>query len=108
MPLETYEASWHSDGHILELNLNKNSVDVSLSSCPWDKRDGPCAVRETPCVVEYFVRTFGLECNVGAAPAKPLIEVAWTLLGDPFDLDACQLWWIPSEDSAFASWLASR
>jgi hypothetical protein len=108
VPLETHEASWHSDGHILEFNLNKSNVDVSLSSCPWEKDDGPCAVRTAPCVVEYFVKTFGLECNVGAAAAKPLMEIAWTLLGDPFDLDACQLWWIPSEDSAFASWLASR
>ena len=106
--ISDYEASWYSDGHIVGLYLNKNEVEVRLIKCPHDKRDGPCAVREVPCVVEYFVDTFGLEGNVGTAEARPEMEIAWTLLGDSYDLNACQMWWIPAEDTAFASWLSSR
>ncbi len=100
------EAEWHTDGHRIELRLVKNEVLVSLQHCP---EDGKCEVREVPCVVKYFVDTFGLECNVGSVYINSsVMEIAWALMGDSFDLGACQLWWIPTEDEAFASWLDTK
>lgn len=100
------EAVWHTDKHRITLRLVKNEVIATLSHCP---EEGNCEVRETPCVVRYFVDTYGLECNVGTTylDSKEM-EIAWALIGDSFDLGACQLWWIPLSDEAFASWLDSR
>jgi len=47
-----------------------------------------------------------LECNVGQAAARPELEIAWTLLGDDLELESCQLWFLPVDDPAFASWVA--
>ena len=100
------EASWHTDGHRLGLRLVKNEIIITLLHCPDTEK---CSVREVDCVVKYFVDTFGLECNVGSTDITgPEMEIAWALMGDSFDLGACQLWWIPLEDEAFASWLDSK
>jgi hypothetical protein len=103
-----YDATWHTDGHVLYLQLEQNELHIGLLSCPHGRQGGPCESREVPCTVEYFINNFGLECNVGSAPAQAEMEIAWTLLGDDFDLGACQMWWLPLEDTAFASWLGVR
>ena len=100
------DAVWHTDGHTIGLHLVKHEVEVTLLNCP---DDGKCAVREVSCVVKYFIDTFGLECNVGTAVINgPSMEIAWALLGDTYDLNSCQLWWIPLNDEAFASWLDGK
>ena len=100
------EASWHTDGHRVSLRLVKNEIIVSLVHCPDTDK---CSVREVSCVVKHFIDMYGLECNVGSVYiTSPETEIAWALMGDDFDLDACLLWWIPSEDEAFASWLDSK
>tara|TARA_B100000029_G_scaffold505788_1_gene587140 strand:+ start:5902 stop:6246 length:345 start_codon:yes stop_codon:yes gene_type:complete len=104
----SYEATWHTDGHVIFLQLEQSNLQVSLAVCPHEKQGGPCSSREAPCIVEYFINNFGLECNVGSSAAQPEMEIAWTLLGDDFDLASCQLWWLPLEDTAFASWLGTR
>jgi len=96
---------WHTDGHIISLRLNKHEVQVTLDNCPGD---GNCAVREVECVVEYFIDTFGLECNVGSASVAATMEIAWALMGDDHHVQECQLWWIPVEDDAFSSWLSTK
>ena len=106
--ISNYEATWHTDGHIVALQLEQSNLQLSLAICPHGKQGGPCNSREAPCIVEYFVNAFGLECNVGSAPVQPEMEIAWTLLGDDFDLGSCQMWWLPLEDTAFASWLGAR
>lgn len=103
-----YEATWHTDGHLVYLQLEQSNLQVTLAACPHGKQGGPCDSREAPCIVEYFINNFGLECNVGSAAAQPEMEIAWTLLGDDFDLASCQMWWLPLEDVAFASWLGVR
>jgi hypothetical protein len=95
----------HTDGHIISLRLNKHEVEVELSHCP---EEGSCLVREAQCVVEYFINTFGLECNVGSAEVASTMEIAWALMGDNFHVQECQLWWIPVEDDAFSSWLSTK
>lgn len=100
------DAVWHTNGHTIGLHLIKHEVQVTLLHCP---DDGKCAIREVPCVVRYFIDTFGLECNVGTAAIEgPTMEIAWALLGDTYDLNSCQLWWIPLNDEAFASWLDGK
>jgi len=103
-----YEATWHTDGHTVSLRLEQSKLELDLILCPHGGQGGPCDSRENPCVVEYFINAHGLECNVGSAPAQPEMEIAWTLLGDSFDLASCQMWWLPLEDTAFASWLGGR
>jgi len=103
-----YEATWHTDGHVVSISLEQSHLQIVLLRCPHGKQGGPCETREEPCAVEYFINAFGLECNVGSAGAQPEMEIAWTLLGDSFDLGSCQLWWLPLEDAAFASWLGTH
>jgi hypothetical protein len=36
------------------------------------------------------------------------MPIAWSLVGDPHDLDAAQVWIIPTADEAFAAWLITQ
>lgn len=102
----TLSAEWHRDGHFLYLTIEKDRLNVAFALCPFGKsKDSPCWHRQAPCVVEHYVNLYGLDCNVGVAPAKANLEIAWALLGDDTDLDLAQLWWIPVDDEAFASFL---
>ena len=102
----TTEADWHNDGHRVSLRLDGSGVGVNLIFCPGGRKTGLCQHRTGRCVVDWFVSTYGLECNVGQAAARPELEIAWTLLGDDLELESCQLWFLPVDDPAFASWVA--
>lgn len=101
------ETVWHNDGHKIRLTLDHSDVRVDVEPCTHSG-DDPCRHPIAGCVVEYFIRLFGLECNVGVAPASPVMEIGWSLHGNPNDLDACQLWFIAREDSIYASWVESQ
>lgn len=96
---------WHNDGHVLHLMLNKSQLVIVDIDCPGSKE---CAHERVGCIVEYFVYTYGLECNVGVVKPHPQLRIAWTVNGDTHDIDACQVWIIPSEDEAFAAWVITQ
>lgn len=96
---------WHNDGHVLHLMLNKSQLLITEVDCPGDAE---CAHDRVGCIVQYFVYTFGLECNVGVVEPHPELRIAWTVSGDTHDVDACQVWIIPSEDEAFAAWAITQ
>lgn len=96
---------WHNDGHIMLLELNRAEVRVLYMTCP---EEGPCQHPTLGCVVRYFVQRFGLECNVGVAVPTGEMPIAWSMQGDLYDLDASQVWIIPTTDEAFAAWLITQ
>jgi hypothetical protein len=96
---------WHNDGHVMLLQLNRSEIQALYVSCP---EEGPCQHTVHGCMVRYFMLRFGLECNVGVAPPSPEMPIAWSLVGDPHDLDAAQVWIIPTADEAFAAWLITQ
>lgn len=97
----TIEANWHDDGHIMHLELVQSEAQITSVHCPG----GECGHIDTPCVVRHFLNVYGLECNVGVADMVSDMPIAWTLIGNPRDLDACQLWVIPTEDTMFRAWV---
>lgn len=100
------EAVWHNDGHRIKVVLNRTLLDVTALPCPFDSdEDRACRHDDTPCIFGYFVDLYGAECNIGVALATPTMQVAWSLLGSRRLLDECQLWFMPVEDEAFASFL---
>lgn len=102
-PDETFK--WHDDGHQIWLQIVRSDISVVTVICPHTNDDAaPCRSRQAPCVVQFFVDRFGLECNVGICTPSESIDVAWTLVGDPDDLDLAQVWVIPTTDDVFASW----
>jgi hypothetical protein len=101
------EILWHRDGHFFELQLNKHEIAIVNITCP-DTEDRACKHEQAGCVVEWFLRRFGLDCNVGIAQPEPRMEIAWTLVGDTWDIDTCQVWVIPVNDEAFAAWLTTQ
>lgn len=96
------EANWNDDGHIISLELNQHEVVVTTVNCPG----GACRHEDAACVVRYFIEIYGLECNVGVCPVAAEMPIAWTLIGNARDLDACQLWFIPTDDQVFQSWIS--
>ncbi len=94
---------WHKDGHIIHLQLNKENLVITHVTCPG----GECA-HKVGCVVEWFIRRFGLDCNVGVCAPEENMEIAWCLIGDETDLDLSQVWVIPVKDEAFAAWLVTQ
>lgn len=101
------EAVWHNDGHRISYLLDHAEILVKPEPC----HHGPgaeCHHLTAGCVVEYFVSLYGAECNVGVAAVHPSMEIAWAIFGDPHDIDACQLWTIPVDDSVYASWAATQ
>ena len=101
------EMKWHDDGHEIWLELNRSELSVLGVRCPNHSSDAPCRPRGT-CVVEYFVGVYGLEVNVGTCEPAGTIQVAWSLVGDAYDLDTCQCWVIPVTDDVFASWATTQ
>lgn len=103
------ETRWHDDGHVLWLELNKSDLVVVGVLCPH-RQDGEsaCRHRTAGCLVEWFVMRYGLECNVGVCAPAGELPVAWSLAGDPYDLDACQCWIIPISDDVFSAWAAGQ
>lgn len=97
-------AIWHNDGHVIGLLIDRSQLVISSIDCPG----GDCQHHRVGCVVKYFVNTYGLECNVGIIEPQPEIQIAWTVSGDVYDIDSCQVWIIPSEDEAFAAWAATQ
>lgn len=98
---------WHSDGHALYLQLNRNELSVLTTMCPGGE-DRECRIDNFDCIVEWFVSRYGLDCNVGVSEVSSEMEIAWTVQGDTHDADLCQVWIIPTKDEAFAAWLESQ
>lgn len=101
----TLEAIWHNDGHSVALNIEKTQVVVEPIVCPHDDAgDAACFHPKVGCLFVYFVGLYGLEVNNGQAPAASRVDMAWAVIGDRLDLEACQLWTIPVDDPLFAAW----
>jgi hypothetical protein len=98
---------WHDDGHEVWLELNRSELSVLGVKCPDHSTDATCRPRGT-CVVDYFVTVYGLEVNVGTCEPAGTIPVAWSLIGDAYDLDTCQVWIIPTTDDVFAAWATTQ
>ena len=96
------EISWHSDGHVMQLELNRAETVITGVVCP---NKGECSHKEARCVVDHFLMTYGLEINVGSCDMARDVPIAWTLIGGENDLDAAQVWVIPTEDITFAAWI---
>lgn len=104
------EIKWHNDGHIVFLLLNKDRLEIVDVACPnIGKEDSPCAHDDVKCVVDHFLKLYGLECNVGVVEPSGKISIAWAFIGDRHkDLGACQVWVIPTEDEAFSAWISTQ
>lgn len=100
------EMMWHRDGHIIGLKIVKSDIVVDSVFCPGGP-DGDCYEKDYGCLVQWFIMRFGLECNVGSCRAEPDMEVCWTLVGNPKDVDSCQVWVMPVADEVFSAWLVS-
>ncbi len=98
---------WHNDDHEISAFLDQDEVKI-LGHCPV-VIDGPCRFGPSgECAVTYFIQTYGLDLNVGAvALNQDRIPIAWTFQGDKRRLDEAQIWFIPIEDTNFASFLDS-
>lgn len=103
------EAVWHNDGHRVIVIIDAAEVQVSLEHCPFGGREGAeCWNREADgCVVGYFLKIYGLECNLGLAPAAKFRDISWTFL-EKQDLSSSQVWIMPTEDEAFRTWIEEQ
>lgn len=101
------EMLWHNDGHHVSLRLNKSDVEITEIYCP-SGRVGECHHERVGCVVDYFIDRFGLDCNVGVCSMAESIQICWSLVGDPYDIDSCQLWFVPLNDDVFQAWIESK
>lgn len=101
---------WHDDGHAMYLVLNREAVAIEAVTCPWSESNdqAPCYHRQVGCVVQWFLDTYGLDCNVGSVKAAWEVPIAWALQGDGIDLDLSQVWVLPTEDELYASWAADQ
>ena len=112
---DNVEMEWHNDGHTVVLSLNKSQLDVVDVLCPSDN-GGECESDDRSsssadglgCIVQYFIRRFGVECNIGQCPPEETMEICWTLVGDKRDPDAAQLWFVPVNDEVFYAWMSSH
>jgi len=96
---------WHADGHRIYLQLNRNELVILSVHCPGT---GECAVGRFDCIVDWFMKTYGLDCNVGVSEIQSDMEIAWSAQGDLDDPDLSQVWIIPLADEAFAAWLTQQ
>ncbi len=102
------ELIWHADGHSISLRIEKSNLVVTGIECPHAE-SGPCYVGNDGCAVKWFLMRFGLECNVGVCEPASVIQIAWALVGEKnLGMDACQIWFIPTQDEFFAAWAASQ
>ena len=101
---------WHNDGHIIKTMLNKSLFLIDSIVCPNKEKTAECYSEALDgCIVSWFLNRYGFECNVGIAPAAAEMEIAWTLVSESnYDLELCQVWIIPTEDSVFSAWLATQ
>jgi hypothetical protein len=101
------EMLWHNDGHHISLRLNKSDVEITEIFCPAGD-GGQCRHARVGCVVDYFINRFGLDCNVGVCSMQENIQICWSLVGDTFDIDSAQLWFVPLDDEVFQAWLSTK
>jgi hypothetical protein len=102
------QVTWHSDGHSLFLTLTQADVSISMVRCPNEGKSGPCFHPKVGCVVTWFLMNYGLECHVGVSYPEEEMVVAWALIGESYDIDACQVWVISVNDLLFSTWAASQ
>jgi hypothetical protein len=95
---------WNVDGHRVLLQLNRNELSIQMVVCPGHK-ERSCRLGGLDCIVTWFLEVYGLDCNVGVAEVASDLELAWSVQGDPSNVELCQVWVIPVTDEAFASWL---
>ena len=98
---------WHDDGHTVSLRINRAELEVVEVSCP-QAPDKKCNHDEFGCIVQYFIYRYGMECNAGSCLPTPQIEICWTLLGDPKNIDMSQVWFMPKTDELFSAWLIAK
>jgi hypothetical protein len=106
MDTQTADVIWHNDGHSLWLSIEKAELQILEVSCP-DTEDAECKSKQG-CVVQWFVKLYGLDCNIGTCAPEEHIEICWSLVGDPDMLDIAQLWFVPVKDEVFYAWMTSR
>lgn len=101
---------WHNDNHVINLRINKDVLEVVSVICPHKpSEENRCFHNDAPCVVRWFLETFGMECNVGVSKPLDALVVAWTFIGDKYkDLGSCQVWIIPVDDEAFSAWMVTQ
>lgn len=104
------EMVWHNDGHVAYLRINKDTLEIISVLCPNKNAEGSaCSHEDAPCVVEWFLMTYGMECNVGVSKPMEALSIAWTFVGERHrDLGSCQVWVIPVEDEAFSAWMVAQ
>lgn len=98
---------WHNDDHEVMLRISKAELEIIEIKCPhntssdcWDENHG--------CLVEWYLSRYGMECNAGTCPASESIKLCWTIVGDRKNLEAAQLWFMPTTDETFAAWLVAN
>jgi hypothetical protein len=108
--MNTSEMVWHDDGHSIVLQISKSELKILAINCPHkESESSPCSHPDSPCVVEWFVSRYGFDCNVGVCAPEPVLDVAWSYIGDRHrEIEAGQVWIIPKNDEAFAAWLISQ
>jgi hypothetical protein len=99
--------TWNDDGHSIQLRLSKSELEITGITCP-NRDTGNCNDPVHGCVVTYFIRRFGLECNAGTCPPAESIDICWTLIGDSRVIEECQLWFMPKSDEVFSAWLETK
>ena len=98
---------WHNDGHIMHLQLTKHELTITHVTCPGGD-DAACVHPKVGCMVDFFLGLYGLDCNVGIAEPNPSMQIAWTLVGDTYEIETAQIWVIPINDEAFSAWLLTQ
>lgn len=100
------EYVWHVDGHQVLLTVNMADVVASPGVCPFGQSEGADCYHAgiDGCVVNYFVKHYGLDTNAGSVPATPILEVAWASAGDKWDIELVEFHMIPIADPQFAEW----
>ena len=106
MDTQTADMIWHNDGHSLWLRIDKTELQILEVSCP-DTEDSKCKSKNG-CVVKWFVKLYGFDCNIGSCAPEEHLEICWTLVGDPDTLELAQLWFVPVKDEVFYAWMTSR
>lgn len=104
------ELVWHNDGHFIELYINKEDIRVTPLACPnGEKSNAPCYHEGVSgCIVKHFIKTYGLETNIGMCDASPRIEIAWASDGSKWDIDLVHFYMTPIDDPAFKDWLSAQ